>query len=121
MEDQNLSFSYPTRLELLKMNRIRWYLFYVLALTNFHTSIVSAQDMPEFYQDQWVPVGGLTSSRFAATPGAGLLTSAGLSWPDGRQAIITFWNVEGKTILRCIDYFDVSMVASGGICSQPKP
>jgi hypothetical protein len=52
--------------------------------------------------------------------GWALVSSAGLSWPDGRQAVVTFWAKAVKLRLRytrCIDFFDNSMVATGGTCS----
>jgi hypothetical protein len=42
----------------------------------------------------------------------------GLSWPDGRQAIVTFWKAE-NSVFRCIDYFDTSMQSTGGGCYSP--
>ena len=49
---------------------------------------------------------------------AELISSAGLSWPDGRQAIVTFWKAE-NSVFRCIDYFDKSFQSTGGVCYSP--
>lgn len=74
--------------------------------------------------DRWEVVPGLTSANLASTPWV-LLSSAGLSWPDGRQAIVTFWtgsrNLREKDTLyiRCTAYFDASMRATGEKCEQP--
>jgi hypothetical protein len=92
--------------------------FILLAL-----SAVSAQAQEKSltpWEVEWVHVPGLKSSSFAATKGAKLISSSSLSWPDGRQALVTYWDVTGKLIMRCIDYFNADMTQTGGICLQPK-
>ena len=48
------------------------------------------EGMAADFQEPWRMVGGLTSGDLAQKDAA-LISSAGLSWPDGRQAIVTFW------------------------------
>lgn len=70
----------------------------------------------------WALEVGLASATLAAQ-GAELLASDGLSWPDGRQATVTYWRpAQGvNLIVRCIDYFDDSMRSTGGGCQKPRP
>lgn len=47
--------------------------------------------------------------------------TSGHSWPDGRQATFTFYDVKGdknKWLFKCIDYFDKDMQSTGGICYE---
>ena len=68
------------------------------------------------FQRAWRPVPGLTSGDLAKKD-ATLISSAGLSWPDGRQAIVTFWKAE--TIYRCGDFFSTHYEQTGGGCYLP--
>src|SRR6056297_1253076 len=88
----------------------------------------------------WQFVPGTTSGDLA---GAGWQQrgAAGLSWPDGRQAVISYWEFteptpdgdpqvtssgveyqvlgEGRRqTLRCVTYFDANMRQTGDICSE---
>lgn len=51
-------------------------------------------------------------------------SSAGLSWPDGRQAIVTFWKGPEKdaylrgVVVRCISYFSADMTDTGEKCQM---
>jgi hypothetical protein len=74
----------------------------------------------ELYPGGWWPVPGLTSAQVAAREDVKLLSSGGNSWPDGSQAIFTFWLINDKLIVRCLDYFDRRMEQTGGFCYQPK-
>jgi len=71
--------------------------------------------------NKWQFVPGLSSANLSSTPWELISTSA-LSWPDGRQAIVTFWrdraNAAGATI-RCTAYFNPDMVQTGEKCEQP--
>ena len=87
-------------------------------LLGLFLSIASAQGQEVVEQDNWKPLPGTQSSRVASMPIVTLISSAGHSWPDGRQAIVTFWR-SGTTFLRCIDYFEQDMTSSGGVCYQP--
>src|SRR5262249_31970640 len=64
-------------------------------------------------------VPGQTSANVASTKGAQLKSSSGLSWPDGRQVIISFWQL-GSLQLRCRTFFDIDMRETGDICERPQ-
>jgi hypothetical protein len=81
-------------------------------------SIASAQGQEVVEQDKWKVMPGTQSADIAKMLLITLVSSAGHSWPDGRQAIVTFWK-SGATYLRCIDYFEQDMTSSGGVCYQP--
>jgi hypothetical protein len=51
-----------------------------------------------------------TTSGGLAQAGCQLLGTTGLSWPDGRQGIVTFWHCEDGKTARCLDYFDAENV-----------
>jgi hypothetical protein len=72
----------------------------------------------ETWMSGWLSGGGNTSA-FLAISGFEQLSAAGLSWPDGRQAIVTFWKGEASGVtahFRCVTYFDASMVETGEHC-----
>jgi hypothetical protein len=41
-----------------------------------------------------------------------------LSWPDGRQAVVTMWSSKLGDFARCFDYFDAEMRQTGGKCER---
>jgi hypothetical protein len=41
-----------------------------------------------------------------------------LSWPDGRQAVVTLWSSKLGDFARCFDYFDAEMRQTGGKCER---
>lgn len=67
----------------------------------------------------WEYVDGLHSGRMAAS-GWSMLGMSGLSWPDGRQGILTYWNDAADKrsgfYVRCLAYFDAGMSARGEKC-----
>jgi hypothetical protein len=65
----------------------------------------------------WTPVPSITSGGLAQT-GCQLLGTTGLSWADGRQGIVTFCHCPSGNTLRCLDYFDAEMSATGGRCDS---
>jgi len=68
---------------------------------------------------EWLP--GMTSAKLAAS-GWKLEGSAGLSWPDGRQSIVTFWSsvIEGNRMtFRCITALAADEQQTGDLCKQP--
>ncbi|MGI9425306.1 MAG: hypothetical protein ACR2PA_19090 [Hyphomicrobiaceae bacterium] len=69
----------------------------------------------------WQPVPKLLSSNLAKD-GWEIRTSSGLSWPDGKQAIYSYWSRlrDGKlsTIL-CAAYFRRDRKATGETCFRP--
>jgi hypothetical protein len=66
-----------------------------------------------------------TSADYATAEGWLIASSSAMSWPDGHQALITFWQrcydveTETCTTVRCIDYFDANMRDTGSICYFP--
>lgn len=70
-------------------------------------------------EETWQAMPGVTSARLA-TDGWELISSSGLSWPDGRQAVVTFWRGNDRAIRRCNDFFDADMQQTGGLCYEPK-
>lgn len=60
-----------------------------------------------------------TTSADLASRGWLLLSSSGLSWPDGRQAIVTFWkDPDTAAVIRCIGYFEADMSGDGEACER---
>ena len=66
-------------------------------------------------ESTWILDAQAESASLART-GWQFLNSTGLSWPDGRQAIVTFWQSSAGDVTRCFDYYDSNMQASGSIC-----
>ncbi len=58
------------------------------------------------------------SSAALARDGWKFLAMSTLSWPDGRQAVVTMWTSELGDFARCFDYFDARMVPVGGKCER---
>ncbi len=81
------------------------------------TSYAQENSLPK-----WEPIIPFQTSAALALNGWELISSAGLSWPDGRQALVSYWALtkEGNRLtLRCYDYFDADMQSTGGACYQP--
>ena len=69
--------------------------------------------------DRWEIVAGLTSAGLSSIPSQ-LVGSSGLSWPDGRQALVTFWSAKNhRSTVRCTAYFDKDMQQTGEKCERP--
>ena len=62
----------------------------------------------------------MISALLARSEGWRVVTSSGLSWPDGRQAVVSFWT-NGTMTMRCTDYFEADMTPTGGLCAQAVP
>jgi hypothetical protein len=58
------------------------------------------------------------SSAELARGGWEFLDMSTLSWPDGRQAVVTLWRSALGDFARCFDYFDATMVQSSGKCER---
>lgn len=73
------------------------------------------------FAEEWEPLAGMTTAKLAAS-GWRIDTSSGLSWPDGRQAVVSFWSMtfdQGQNFtMRCITYFDGNMTPTGDMCSE---
>lgn len=68
---------------------------------------------------RWEIVPGLTSANLSAAPSQ-LVGSSGLGWPDGRQAVVTFWSAKNPhSTIRCTAYFDKDMRQTGEKCERP--
>ena len=71
--------------------------------------------------ENWSGVWGLdaeASSAALARDGWKFLGVSTLSWPDGRQAVVTMWMSQLGDFARCFDYFDAKMVPTGGKCER---
>jgi len=64
---------------------------------------------------EWQP--GVTSASLALD-GFEPISSAGLSWPDGRQAVMIVWRM-GDKVRTCVLSYDASMVETGDACKAP--
>ncbi len=72
--------------------------------------------------DSWEMVPGLSSAGLAAQ-GWEQTSSSGLSWPDGSQAVVSFWQLEADDLrltLRCVSLFDLHLQPTGDQCYQPR-
>ena len=56
------------------------------------------------------------STASLAANSAKLEASSGLSFPDGRQAIVTFWTSSSGPVFQCVTFYDASMQATGEKC-----
>ncbi len=76
--------------------------------------------------EDWTEWQDATSAIIATTEGCRFNGTAAMSWPDGRQGLITFWQCcldferEYCTVLRCTDYFDTDMQRTGGLCAAAQ-
>jgi hypothetical protein len=80
--------------------------------------------------DDWIGLPGVSSASLAKAQGWRLAGTTAMSWPDGRQAIVTFWercyekpsdNTDGLCFTqRCIDYFDEAMSQTGSYCKSAQ-
>jgi hypothetical protein len=59
-----------------------------------------------------------SSSASLARDGWKFLGMSSLSWPDGRQAVVTLWLSDLGNFARCFDYFDEKMNQTGGKCER---
>jgi hypothetical protein len=93
-----------------------------LAMTIAAAPAVAADDRegaapPEAWSGTW----GFepeASSASLARAGWRFLAMSTLSWPDGRQAVVTMWGSELGDFARCFDYFDAAMHQTGGKCER---
>ena len=58
------------------------------------------------------------SAASLARDGWKFLSMSTMSWPDGRQAVVTMWVSKIGDFARCFDYFDAKMVQTGGKCEH---
>ena len=90
--------------------------------------IVLSASFQEVVAAEWRMHPGDTSASLATTDSWELVTSSAMSWPDGRQLLITFWQFEFghgdkedkvRALVRCYDYFAADMTSTGGACYNP--
>jgi hypothetical protein len=72
---------------------------------------------PETWNGTW-GLDAEASSAALARDGWKFLAMSTLSWPDGRQAVVTMWMNKLGDFARCFDYFDAKMVQAGGKCER---
>jgi hypothetical protein len=65
----------------------------------------------------WGGDAAITSAQLARD-GWKFLAMSTMSWPDGRQAIVTLWQSELGDYARCFDYFDAAVRQTGGKCER---
>ena len=58
------------------------------------------------------------TSAVLARAGWKFLSMSTMSWPDGRQAVVTMWTSDLGDFARCFDYFDAAMEQTGGKCER---
>ena len=51
---------------------------------------------------------GLITAAVPARDGWRLWALSTVSWPDGRQAVVTLWTSDLGDFARCFDYFDAT-------------
>lgn len=67
----------------------------------------------------WEPVPNVNSANLARLDWQ-LLSSDALNWPDGRQALVSYWrDSKQKIIMRCVDFKNQQFQDTGALCSQP--
>jgi pectin methylesterase-like acyl-CoA thioesterase len=101
------------------MTRLRIALAFGLTLAA--TAATAAEQRETSGADPRAGVWGLdpqATSAELARGGWKYLGMATLSWPDGRQAVVTMWNSKLGDFARCFDYFDAAMHQTGGKCER---
>jgi hypothetical protein len=68
----------------------------------------------------WIPVKQSTADL--SLEGWELISSSGLSWPDGRQSVVTFWQPRSRiqVVWRCFSSFDKFEQHTGELCKRPE-
>ncbi len=85
----------------------------ILVLTTFGAQYAAAQAQP----DPWKALPGTTAYELKVTFHAILTSSDALAWPDGRSALVTYWQGgPADTYYRCIDYKDADFRSTGHSC-----
>jgi hypothetical protein len=102
----------------MQIRRVLWLMAGLLV-----ASPVGAQDPVD--STKWHLAWPTVTSAGLANLRATFLGTAGLSWPNGSQTVVTFWRREGKAhdtgediylTYRCEDHFNASMQATGAGC-----
>jgi hypothetical protein len=92
----------------------------VLALPLAAPSCAEERDHSPAYDDSQGAWGfdPEASAASLARDGWQFLAMSTLSWPDGRQAVVTMWQSDLGDHARCFDYFDADMRQTGGKCER---
>ncbi len=61
---------------------------------------------------------GLITAAVPARDGWRLRALSTVSWPDGRQTVVTLWTSDLGDFARCFDYFDATLRQVGGTCKR---
>jgi hypothetical protein len=98
------------------MKRAGASLLLLLAATACH-----AEDRQTSGGDPQAGVWGLDPDATSATLARSdwkFLSMSTMSWPDGRQAVVTMWTSQLGDFARCFDYFNAAMNQTGGKCER---
>lgn len=90
--------------------------FLAAALAGFFPT--EAAPSSQVWPAKWFLVIGMTSADLAGLRSI-LAESSVVTWPDGRQDLITFWETE-DTVYRCIDHIRPGPVFTEGHCFAPR-
>jgi len=99
---------------------MRWIRLTIATLLMFAATASLAEDR-ETGGDPAAGVWGIdpaATSAVLARDGWRFLSMSTMSWPDGRQAVVTMWNSDLGDFARCFDYFDAEMNQLGGKCER---
>ena len=92
-----------------------------LATLLMFAATATLADERETSGDPAASIWGLDGEATSATLARGgwkFLSMGTMSWPDGRQAVVTMWNSELGDFARCFDNFDPAMTQTGGKCER---
>jgi len=93
----------------------------ILLTLTLAASAALAEDRETSGADPRAGVWGLDAAATSASlarDGWKFLAMSTLSWPDGRQALVTMWGSQLGDFARCFDYFDAKMNQTGGKCER---
>jgi hypothetical protein len=94
----------------------------LLALALLLTPLVAhAADNRETAGEPGAGVWGVDPKATSASLARGgwkFLAMSTMSWPDGRQAVVTMWQSKLGDFARCFDYFDAGLKQAGGKCER---
>ena len=95
----------------------------VVALTLLAVSVWGGDENSQDLTGGWRPYPGMTEATIAYRSETKLVSSVGLSWPDGRQQLVNYYAVDlpgperhPSLHWRCHQNFDSVMRATGGMC-----
>jgi len=93
----------------------------LFALTIFAAPALAGDNRETSGGDPRAGVWGLDPTATSAEMARGgwkYLGMSTLSWPDGRQAVVTMWSSKLGDFARCFDYFDAAMHPTAGKCER---